>query len=535
MKRRFPLALVLLCAGSAFAQDAAIRVAIKDYLAAVTRNNTADKDAAIQELYEEEVRRALSAAVGSSQASLEARAFQRLEFTAEARRFDRQVAGEAGANASTALAALSGVTDFLSTALESGLVNRTTEGSVSTFRVNAGGVAKLFNPQTPCFLRLSDCQPTVEQHLKGLSLALSFDQAQPEATDPMATATVEGTNTMVPAGTKIPGLARVGAFRTFSARWQIARRKSLEDAAQQNRWREAMKGVRSQAEALAKAGNQYIQSLNANEAWKTWRGESTRRLDTIAASSRSETDKLAAMTSAFKEDLAVFVDSADDAVAGSALRVMETLGEFRKVRNELLHDVLYPTAATVEYLYQEPLNQPAYSTVRFIVGKPFGQQPETAGAGANAEAPISQFTANFAASIYHSAPADTGSFRDVQAAIQLDRTLPIRPGSSKVVASIAGYYQYMAQKGILTFNNEEATPLVGIPLPQAAKILLDTKGSIFVTQAKVTFPLGDSGVNFPIAVSWANRSELIKASYTKLQFGFTFDVDKLMEALEAKK
>lgn len=210
---------------------------------------------------------------------------------------------------------------------------------------------------------------------------------------------------------------------------------------------------------------------------------------------------------------------------------------FRQKRNELLNDVLYPTRATLEYLYQRPFNQPEFSTMRLIVGKALGEQGETKGAGDKAEAPLSQFTANFAASMYHgNRPAGVGVFRDAQGAIQLSRFLPVKTGAQqKAVGSVAAYYQYMAQKGILQFNEDQTTPLVGVPLPQNANVLLDTKGSIFVVQGKLTIPLGDSGVNFPIAVSWANRAELIKADYTKLQFGLTFDLQKLLTGLGARQ
>jgi hypothetical protein len=88
---------------------------------------------------------------------------------------------------------------------------------------------------------------------------------------------------------------------------------------------------------------------------------------------------------------------------------------------------------------------------------------------------------------------------------------------------------------VLNFDEDQAIPFVGIPLPQSANLLLDTKGSIFVAQAKLTIPLGDSGVNFPVAVSWANRAELIKADYTKLQFGLTFDLKQLLTGLAARE
>jgi hypothetical protein len=521
MRLAISLILIALFLNAAYAQDTDIQTALRDYLS----KDPAIRDSAEQALYEDALRRKLG----------EERAYRRMEFVAETRRLDRHLAGAAGPSGSTALTALSGVSDLFSTALESGIVNRSTDGSVATFRLNASGVVRLFDPQEPCFLRSADCRPTLEQRVKALSLAASFEQAKPEAEDPMTTGTIEGVNATIPAGTKIPGLSRTGEIRNVTARWEIRRRKSLADANIQNQWREAMKEVRSQADTLGAASNTYIESLRGSESWKLWKAASTAKLDEIAKSNLEEDEKVTRMTRVFQEDLAVYVETADENVSSAALNLIESTAAFRQERNKQLHEVLYPVAATVEYLYQKPANQPDYSTMRLIIGKPFGQQRETKDAAEEPEAPLSQFTANFAASLYHGPPADAGSFRDVQAAVQLDRFMPIRTGGGqKAVLSIAGYYQYLAQRGVLQLDGNEITPLVGIPLPQGANVLLDTTGSVFVAQAKLTLPLGDSGVNFPIAVSWANRSEFIKARVTKLNFGFTFDLHKLIKGVEAR-
>ncbi|HEV2177888.1 MAG TPA: hypothetical protein VGW33_11920 [Terriglobia bacterium] len=51
-------------------------------------------------------------------------------------------------------------------------------------------------------------------------------------------------------------------------------------------------------------------------------------------------------------------------------------------------------------------------------------------------------------------------------------------------------------------------------------------------QAKLTIPLF-SGVDFPVSVSWANRTALIKESRVKGHFGFTLDVAKLLAAFKS--
>jgi hypothetical protein len=55
--------------------------------------------------------------------------------------------------------------------------------------------------------------------------------------------------------------------------------------------------------------------------------------------------------------------------------------------------------------------------------------------------------------------------------------------------------------------------------------------SIVKAQAKLTFPIGNSGLELPLSLTVANRSELIDEREVKGQFGFTFDFSKLVKAL----
>lgn len=58
--------------------------------------------------------------------------------------------------------------------------------------------------------------------------------------------------------------------------------------------------------------------------------------------------------------------------------------------------------------------------------------------------------------------------------------------------------------------------------------------TIIKGQAKLTIPLGATGIDFPISLTLANRTELIKEKEVRGQFGFTFDIAKLMAALQPK-
>ncbi len=63
---------------------------------------------------------------------------------------------------------------------------------------------------------------------------------------------------------------------------------------------------------------------------------------------------------------------------------------------------------------------------------------------------------------------------------------------------------------------------------------MNGKPTILKAQAKLTLPLWDTGIQFPISVTVANRTELIKEKEVRGQFGFTFDFSKLVGAIQTK-
>jgi hypothetical protein len=60
------------------------------------------------------------------------------------------------------------------------------------------------------------------------------------------------------------------------------------------------------------------------------------------------------------------------------------------------------------------------------------------------------------------------------------------------------------------------------------------KADLAVAQVKFEIPVF-TGVTFPVSVSYATASELIKEDRVHANFGFTFDTDKLYQLLDFKK
>jgi hypothetical protein len=117
--------------------------------------------------------------------------------------------------------------------------------------------------------------------------------------------------------------------------------------------------------------------------------------------------------------------------------------------------------------------------------------------------------------------------RDAQAAVQLDRKFG-GPNSAVSPTLSAGYYfQYMVANALLSLPSTDFAPGTTIALPGSAAELLNTTGSINLGQVKVTLAIRNTGINFPIALTFSNRTDLIKATDVRGNFGITYDLDSL--------
>lgn len=503
------------------------RLALADLLDAVEKHDAQLELDATSELMDEGVKRFVKdlpprPAPPSAERLLdqEARAVDRAILD---RRLDRQLTGEAASGGSTSLVALPGAPEFLSAALESGILSQSTEASVATFRLNASKLAGFLYPQTTCQPLLRGCQQTVAQRLKGLSIAVAVDQAQEQTENVTGEVVAEdgGSGSGTGNSEVSAPVSKKRTLRGVTVKYELRRRKSFSDATKASKWDGLRKQLSDEASKLALPANQELALLHADPEFLRRKPEILARLKTIAAGQGAREEKLKAMSAMYEKEMRALVAALGDAQVNASANFNTALSHFRAQRNEILDEALREVSASFEYVYQRPAMQAEYSTLRFALSKPFAMP---AGSGDA----LGQLTLNVGGSFYHAPPSGLGSFRDFRGGLQLDRKLPWKAKGETAVFTLAGYAQYQAEKGVLEFDANEVTPIGGIPIPKPAKVLLDNKGAIYIAQAKLTIPLGKEGASFPIAVSWANRTELIKANETKFQFGFTFDLDKLV-------
>lgn len=194
-------------------------------------------------------------------------------------------------------------------------------------------------------------------------------------------------------------------------------------------------------------------------------------------------------------------------------KVTNAFIEFNKKRKALLDEIAKAPVISFEYINNREPVLPDTHSFNFILAKGF-----------SVGGSVMDATFNASLTFFNKKPVgtDVKRIRDFSFAGQLDFPIGKMLLSNEdnpfynTTFSFAGKYQR------LTGN---VTALDGTVLP-------NTKGDIWVGQAKLIIPFnlipGLEGIRIPISASFANRTELIRESRVRGNFGITFDIDKLI-------
>jgi hypothetical protein len=431
------------------------------------------------------------------------------------RAFNRQIGESAAGGGATALVSRTGAPDLFSVAMESGALARDREGTVTTLRFGAYGVSRLFQPGRACPIMDSSCDGSQERFLRGLTGSLSLDNSKPDT--PVALSTQ-------PALSPVLGLlGQGGRIASAGFRYEVLRRHVPTTAAEIDEWKKAV-ALKGQAGDLATALDKVATKLDPKTAKPVTDLQKAVREEFNAGGEDLEGRLLRRYQRILKDLRDSLGSSADEGLKD----YRSTLSAYDEAMAAALGNIVFKPALTVEYNHLKQTNQAAVSNFRLILDKTFlgslraGDRVETAQAA---------LTFNLAFTVYERVPSGltTGRWRDVQTGLQFDRQLGPQRWENRPTLSLTGYYQYMKENAVLEFDQRPQTPIVPIPLPQPAAEVLNTKGGIGILQAKVEIPVGTSGITLPLAISWSNRTELIKESAVRGQFGISFNIDKLFE------
>jgi hypothetical protein len=205
--------------------------------------------------------------------------------------------------------------------------------------------------------------------------------------------------------------------------------------------------------------------------------------------------------------------------------VAKNLSSYLASLNSFFEGLRAAPLLSLEYDYNSPANQPTNSTVRLI-----GQISKNRFTG----------TLNAAGSFYNSTPSasipSASRVRDFQIAaegsygfgkrLESGRTNDTFLGTS--TASLAYYYQDQTSPAIL--NVTPGQPVSGVTitgLPSTATQIYAQKGVINIAQAKFTWIPKNWNFNFPVSITWSNRTELVTSPVWRGQLGISYDFDSL--------
>ncbi len=426
------------------------------------------------------------------------------------------VGAPAAVGAGTSLVSSGLITSLISGAMESGALQKDTAGTVNTFRVNALAAWALANNEIPrvCDALLVKCPVDLGNPLAGLSFAVSFDSSRKDQ------AVVAAADALF-----------LRAKRTLSSaqiRYDLYRRRLKTSDVFKSEWGKAVTLLSSNP-----ATGEYLTELSKHSGLQLkLDGLTDEKLGTIATKLNANNDFVIADRPKQREMLRT---AARDGVLNEVKKIpdgdklMTALDNYERERDKILTGVIWSKSLSAEFTHQRPIDEPSYGNGRLVIATPIGRQSSTA--------PLSELTFNLGANMFYTPPKlqPTRHLRDIQASLQLTRRLKGWSAVNGPLLAVSGYYQYLTDNAVLELNGEQISQQTGLTIPTNASALLkDTKGSIYIGQIKLTFPVGKSGISFPIAISTSNRTELLKTKGTDVRgnFGILFDLDTLISNLK---
>ena len=395
----------------------------------------------------------------------------------ERKRTDKQVGADSKSSGTTSLAVKGGMPSVIGWAVENGGATTSTNGTSVTVRVNPYGLGKAV------FLRegfISNFQEnrtdSFERFLKKVYFGFTFD-------------TTRGTDPPVFIGSK-------QQLSAVSFRYEFINDRNPNLKKNQQKFDKffdanGTKLIENISDATIKI-EAYVEKGGSLEGWfKRFSDE----VNNLTPTQKQDEAVVGKIIDKYLEEL----PNVDKQVTESFAEYLKSQQTFIIAKEKVLEEINKGTVTTFEYTnYREPI-APDTSNFRFIWEK---------GVFKNTD-----FTFNASLTMYNKKPNIAGvkKIRDFQFALQMDTPLENTFGLGDSVLSFAGRYERL---------NGDTVDALGVVTP-------NSKGDVAVGQLKLTIPIANWGIKLPLSVTFANRTDLIKESTVRANFGFTFDLDPL--------
>jgi hypothetical protein len=418
-------------------------------------------------------------------------------------RNDVQTGSSPSSSGTTSIVSKGVAAQVLSLATENGALSRTDTKTVSTFRGNPTGIARLLRGDEAfpyCAIYDFACESGLARILDGTSFSVSFNTTPASsATSTAGTTTTNNAQVLNATTRQVAG---------WGVRYDFHVRKKPADIAKDY--------GKQFNDTVQKLGADYAQAVQAllqkipEEQLLAWQGNYIRVLQSDATADKGSYTKALAQAVI---DLADLAEKTDPQFKAASDTVITKMSSYFLGRDKLLNDYVNKVTFSVSYDDTFPANQPNESSAKFILSaRPNG----------------AQVTGNGTIEWYDQIlKSNVSRLRDAQFALECDHTFGKTSAQVNPSLSAGYYFQYMVDNALLTLPSAALAPGTSIPLPGNASELLNTKGAIHLGQVKITFKVRNSGISIPLAISFSNRTDLIKATDVRGNFGLTYNLDSL--------
>jgi hypothetical protein len=421
----------------------------------------------------------------------------------ENERNDVQTGSSTSSSGTTSIVSKGVAAEVLSLATESGALSRSDNKTVSTFRGKPTGIARLLKGDEVfpyCAIYDFACESGLVRMLNGGSFYVSFNTTPSEGgASTAATSTSDNSRILSASSKQVAG---------WGMRYDFHVRKRPGDIAK-DYGKQFNETVTKAATAYAQAVQALLQKVPLDQV-NAWEAKYVSLLQSDVTADKGDFTK--ALSQAVS-DLADLAQKADPEIKTKSDLVISKMSSYFVSRDKLLADYVNKVTFSLSYDNTRPANQPSQSSMKFILSA----RPKAA-----------QITGNATIEWYdHKLMSNVSRLRDAQVALEFDHTFG--KSSAQVNPSLsAGYYfQYMVDKALLTLPSTALAPGTSIPLPGNASELLNTTGPIHLGQVKVTFKIRNSGISIPVALTFSNRTDLIKGNEVRGNFGLSYNLDNL--------
>ena len=435
----------------------------------------------------------------------------------EQSRVDKQAGSTAPSSGTTDLVSKPSTSELLSMAVQLGALTQTISGSTATFQGNADGIYKaLFKAPIVCLA----CSGTPV--LKNINFLATFDLSQQTS----KTVTTSGpANPSTPAVSTIQLPQSSRQLSSFTARYDIYNPLDPRSKQFKQGWTAAYKNHQADLQAASKdlraSLSPILTAIVQDQHYVELQTQYSQIITTDAEKNDSN-----AIVQHFEEYFGKVVDLVRAKIPDFDQKLslaMVALARYSQLNYQTVQEARGKPQFTFEYTYNRPPNQPDTHDFRLILGL-------------NPAHSAGLFSLNAAGTVYGGTiptGAAYGRIRDFQISGQFDRTLG-DDINHMATLSLAGYVQYQFDPSVLNISSGNLAPGTNITLPGNAQVLLGTKGTLGIVQGKLTFNM-KSGVNIPIGVSWANKTDLINATDVRGHIGITYDFDSISQLLTGQK